>query len=524
MTESTPPKRTEAEAPPAPAPLTLNGQDLTIADLAAVARDGRPVALSPAAKVRMAAGRRVVEKFLSEGRPVYGLNTGLGARVGHSLTPEVMTEFSYLTIRGRSNALGEAAPREVVRAAMVWRLNSFLTGGAGANTALADALVAALNAGFHPRLPTIGSIGAGDLCVMAHLGLALIGEGQAEVGGELLPGAEALAKAGLAPLVLGPKDGLALANNSGFSAALAVLAFHDAEVLLESAEQAAALTMEGFRASLTPLDPRAQAARPAPGQAASAERLLALLAGGSLTEPGAARRLQDPISLRCVSQIHGAWRAALDFLRAHLEAEMTGATDNPLVLVEEEEIISNGNFHTTGLALALETLGQAIAHAAAASASRAVRLLTGRYSGLPDNLTRHGDNRSGFAPLYKVLEALVQEVRFYAQPAPQEQRWGADGTEDDVNATALSGKKLGYILERLRYLVAAEMIIAAQAVELREGITLGDGTKALHKAVRELVQPLEDDRPHGADVERLAEALSGLTEAGEPAPAEEADD
>lgn len=505
-------------------PLRLRGEDLTAAGLVSVARHGRPVALAPEGLARMVAARRIVEEKLSAGEAIYGLTTGLGNRVGHRLTPEVLAEFSRLTIRGRSNSVGPRAPREIVRAAMAARLNALMTGGAGASPALAEALTAALNAGFHPALPMIGSIGAGDLCTMAHIGLGLIGEGEAEWAGTVLPAGEALAKAGLEPLVLGPKDGLSLANCSAFTCGLAALVHYDASGLLDAAEAAAALTLEGFRGNLSPLDPRCVAARPAPGQGASAAHLLTLLAGGALTEAGAARRLQDPISIRAISQLHGSLRAALAFNGDHLSVEINAGADNPVVLIPDDatgdrdqgsgEILSTGNFHTPGLALSLETLGQALAHVGAASASRATKLLSGRFSGLPDNLTRHGNDRSGFAPLYKTLEALVQECRHLALPAPQEQRYGADGVEDEVNATAFSAKKARELLERLGYLIAAELIIAAQAVELADVTEkLGRGTARIHRFVRSLVPPLDDDRPHGADLERLAAALTagGIT-------------
>ena len=279
------------------------------------------------------------------------------------------------------------------------RLNGLLSGGSGADPGVAEALADLLNAGLIPAIPSIGSIGAGDLCVLAHLGLAMIGEGAFLVGGQRVPAAEALAAAGLAPLAPGPKDGLAICNATAFASARAALVLVDATRLLESAQVAAAMSLEGFRANLSPLDPRVAAARPAPGQVQAAEGLRRLLEGGALSEPGAARRLQDPISLRCVAQVHGSLIAALDFARPAVAAEINGAGDNPLVLADDDEILSSGNFHTPALAIALETLGQALAQTAALSVARSVRLLVERHSGLPANLTRHGPTQSGFAPL-----------------------------------------------------------------------------------------------------------------------------
>jgi len=488
-------------------PMQLTGSTLAPEGVAMIARESCPVSLAPEALERMAQGRAVVERHLAAGKPVYGMTTGLGARVVHRLDEAALADFSRLTVLGRSNAVGERLPRELVRATMAVRLNGLLLGGAGVQVAVARHLAAALNAGFHPVMPSIGSIGAGDLCVLACMARALIGDGEAEVGGAVLPAAEALSRAGIEPLMLGPKDGLSLCNASAFSAGLATLVFHDARGLLEQSQAAAALALEGFRASTSPLDPRCIAARPAPGQDRAAAELLALLEGSDLLEPGAARRLQDPLSLRCVAQINGTAFAALDFLRPAVDAELNGTCDNPLVLIEDGEILSTGNFHTTALALALETLAQAFAHMAAASASRTTRLMTGRLSELPDNLSAQGSGRSGFAPLSKVLESLIQEIRHLALPAPQEQRWGADGVEDDVNATPLSAKKARDLLARVRYVLAIECLVAAQAVDLRDGIRLGRGTARLHAAIRAAVPALADDRPHGPDVETLTAVL-----------------
>jgi len=488
-------------------PLLLTGEDLTVEDTVQVARKGRAVRLAETAKAQMLAGRRVVESHLAAGKPVYGLTTGLGARVTHRLSEADLAEFSVLTLRGRSHAVGAPLPPEAVRALMLLRLNGLLTGAAGASPAVADAIAAALNANVLPVIPSIGSIGAGDLCVLAHLGLALIGEGEMLYDGAQLPAAEALAQAGLLPLVLGPKDGLAICNASTYSAGLAALVLHDARELLEIANVAAALTMEGFRANLSPLDPRAAAARPAPGQVEVAAQMRRLLAGSGLFQPDAARRLQDPISLRCVAQIHGCLAAAIDFTAPALLAEMNGAADNPLVLIDEDRIISTGNFHTASLTLGLEALGQALSHVAGAAMSRASRLLLPRLSDLPANLTRYDSTRSGYTPLMKIGESLMQEIRHAANPAPRELRWASDWVEDDHANTPLAARKAGRIVADMRLLLALELLVAAEAVELAAVKQMGAGPAAAHAALRDLVPPLEDDRPLGGDLERIAAEL-----------------
>ena len=487
--------------------LILTGSALTPQAVAAVARQGRKVAIAAEATARLAASRAVVERHLAENLPVYGLTTGLGPRVTHRLSRDEASAFARLTVLGRSVALGPPLAQEVVRALMTVRLNGLLAGGAGATPLVAESIAAWLNAGLHPVIPSIGSIGAGDLCLVAHLGLALIGEGEATLKGERLPAGDAIARAGLTPLVLGPKDGLAICNASAYSAGQGALALADAEDLLALAQIAAALSLEGFRANLSPLDPRVTAARPQPGQAWAAAGLRALLAGGLLPQPGAARRVQDPLSLRCVAPVHGSLRAAIDFARPALDAELNGAADNPLVLLEDETIVSTGNFQTPLLALSFDTLTQAVAQVAALSLSRSGKLLLGRLSALPDNLSPRGPSRSGFAPLLKTGEALLAEIRHLAGPVPVEPRWAGDGVEDEITNAPLAARKAADALTRLRLLLAIELAVAAQAVELARPERLGNGAAAALARVREVVPPLDDDRPLGADVTRLDEAL-----------------
>jgi histidine ammonia-lyase len=497
--------------------LPLTGSDLTPEALVAVARGRRPVALAAEALARMAASRDVVERYLAEGRPAYGLTTGLGPRVVERVPREELAAFSGIMVLGRAQAVGEKLPADVVRAAMLARANGLALGGAGAQSAVAEALVALLNAGVHPVVPSIASVGAADLCLMAHIGLALIGEGEAELGGTVLPAAVALAQAGLAPLALGPKDGLAICSANAVSAGHGALVLVDGAALLAQADLAAALTMEGFRANLTPIDARAAAARPAPGQAETAARLRGFLAGGALTEPGAARRVQDPLSLRCVSQVHGSLWAALGFARAALEPELNGAGDNPLVLIEAQEMISTGNFHTPALALAFDTLGLAFAQVANLAVNRVQRLLTERFSGLPAGLTARNMTRVGFGAATKTLEALAVEIRHLANPVSVDQRAGADNVEDDTTNAPYAVAKTARIVERLRLVTAFELIVAAQAVELAKVPRLGRGTEAAYRALRALVPPLDEDRPLGAEVERVAAEL--LATGGLPRPA-----
>jgi histidine ammonia-lyase len=452
----------------------------------------------------MAAARAVVDRALETGEPVYGLTRGLGARVDERIEPADAKEFSLRTLRGRAMAVGEPLSSEIVRAAMTVRLNGLCTGGAGASVTVADAIAAMLNAGVHPVVPGSGSVGAADICLLAHVGLALVGEGEAEFAGERVPAAEALTRAGLAPIELAPRDGLAICSSSAVSIGAATLALLDARDLLEAVQVAAALSMEGFRANLSPIDERAVAARPAPGQEWSASGLRSLLAGGELAGSAAPRRLQDPLSFRCASQIHGSLHTALELLTATVVPELGAAADNPLVIAQDNELLGTGNFHVPAMALALDAVAIALAQVAAASSSRSARLSSERLSGLPANLTPMGPGRSGIAPLHKTAESLTVDIRHLATPLSFDEYTGAEGVEDVSSNAVQAAVRIREQLGHFARLVALELVCAGQAVELAEPEGLGAGTGAAYECVRGLSAPLRDDRPLGVDVERLA--------------------
>lgn len=485
----------------------LDGGALAPEAVARIARSGAAVAISREARARIEASAALVARAAEAGIPVYGVTTGLGHRVVDRIDGHTAAAFSLQTVRGRAMAVGEPLPAELSRAAMAVRCNGLCAGGSGATIAIADGLMALLNAGVHPCIPRIGSVGASDLCMLAHVGLTLIAEGEAEVDGRRMPSADALARAGLAPVRLGPKDGLAICSSSAVSAAVAALALVDATACLEVMQVAAALSMEGFRANLSPLDPRVVAARPAPGQAWAAGGLRALLSGGALTEPGAARRVQDPLSLRCASQIHGSLHVALALLADAVDPELGGAADNPLVLTSDEEILSTGNFHVPALAMALDATAIALSQVAAASSERQARLKTERLGGLPSGLSSTGRISSGLNPLSKTAQALAMDVRHLAAPLSIMPVIDADSVEDDSTGATHAALRVREQIERLRLLAAIELIVAAQAVDLAAPSSLGAGTAVAFAVVREWVDVLGEDRPVGPDVERLAAEL-----------------
>ncbi|HET7328430.1 MAG TPA: aromatic amino acid lyase [Nocardioidaceae bacterium] len=492
-------------------PVLIDGATLTPAGVVGVARDRTRVEVGPTVRARLDRERAVVDTYVDDQIPAYGVTTGLGARSTVALAREDLSAFSARTLRGRANAVGTPLAAHLVRAAMVARANGIASGHTGASPAVLDSLVGMLNAGVHPVVPESGSIGSSDLCLMAHVGLVVMGEGRAECGGELLDGATALRRAGQAPLALGPKDGLVLCGASPVAAGTGALAVGGAAATLTMAQGVAALTLEGFRGNSTPLDPRAQAARPAPGQTLAAAELRALLDGGALTDSRSARRLQDPVSLRCVAPVHGALHAAVTFAATAVDAELNGSGDNPIVDAESAQVLSTGNFHTPVLALALDTLALALCQTAALSAARTGRLMSPALTGLSANLSPRGLDRSGMAPVVKTAQALVAEIRHLAAPVSIDSRSGAEGVEDDSTNACLGARRLLPMLDKLRLVLAIEATAASQAVDLAAPATLGRGAAVLHRAVRAVVAPLDDDRALGSELERVAiEVLASL--------------
>ena len=318
----------------------IGGTHVTVEDVVAVARGGATVGVAPAVPERLRKARDVLDRVASAGQRIYGLNTGLGANLGTSVDGDARA-FQRQLLHGRSGAVGDPLLVDVVRATMFARASMLAQGGSGISSDVFDALVAALNAGVHPVMPSIGSIGAGDLVLMTALARSLIGEGEAEFLGERLPAAEALARAGLVPVKLAPKDGLSLINTSAVSAGSGALAVTNALSAFGQQQQVAALTMEAMGANLTILDPRLQAARQAAGQAEAAAQLRVLLARDDQAMPGT---LQDPLSIRCIPSIHGVLFDAIGQARRAVEIELNAAADNPLVLAEDGLVLSTGNF------------------------------------------------------------------------------------------------------------------------------------------------------------------------------------
>lgn len=484
----------------------LSGSDLTLEALSAIA-EGAEVGLAEAGLLKMQAGRAVLQQALSEQRPMYGITTGLGPRVVERLSPEEQQRMSLRTIRGRAHSVGTPLPRSVVRAALAVRANTFLIGGAGADPELARLIVGCLNAGLTPVIGETGSIGAADLMWGGNLGLALIGEGEMEDDAGRVPAAQALRAAGLTPYVPGPREGLAMVSNSSVVAGVAATGLTRTIQVFESAQMAVAMSLEGFRGNLTPFDPDVLAIRPQPGQDGAAAGICERLAGSLLLTPGHARRVQDPLSLRNVPQVHGAFLAALDHAREAVEIEINASSDNPAVLAERGEILSSGGYLTPHLAITVGSLLQAFVHMAAAQVARMSKTLMPRFTELPVGLASGSVDSAGIAPSMKTAEALFSEIAQLAQPSPVYPGGAADGVEDIVAHSAIPAKMLHQVCERMEMLTAMELIIGCQATELRALDTVAPKVSDAMAKVRETVSPVTEDRSMSADFEALAERV-----------------
>lgn len=488
----------------------ITTDNLNARSIASIARQKTPLVITAETDQRVRRARDVLEHHAQSNYPVYGLNTALGAGVDTTLTVDDLIEFQRRVPFGHAAGTGPALPQDVVRATMAARIAGIAAGGAGISPSVFYGLVAALNAGFHPVVPSLGSIGAADLIPLAHISAALLGYGQAEYAGEVMPAQIALERAGLAPLSLGMKDGHALVVANSLSSGHACLVLNDIEHLFEWALRAVALNFEAFRANPSVLDEHALAARPAFGQQLVGRQLRGLMTGSSLYAEGAPRRLQDPLSYRCVPQSLGAWRHALDEAWQATEIELASSGDNPVVLPAVNKIISHGNFDMLAFVLSWERLGQALSHNATAIAQRLLKLMSPLVSALPRFLALEGQNRSGFAVLQKTLAALEAEIRFLAQPISLAPLAVSDSIEDQSSMAPRVIDKTARIMSMLRTLVAAELLVSSYAIETRATpiASMGEGASHAYETVRKHAEPLRDGRMVSEDLEAVVAMVS----------------
>jgi histidine ammonia-lyase len=491
--------------------LVLTGEDLTVDDVWDAAVRGTSAALSDDARARMRAGREVVTRAAhGEREHTYGINTGFGRFVSQAIPAEHTEELQLRLLRSHACGVGEPYPPDVVRAAMLLRANALAKGSSGARVEVVELLVDCLNRGVLPHVPSRGSVGAsGDLAPLAHLALPLVGEGEAWVAGERVPGADALAAVGLAPVKLHAKEGLSLVNGTQFMAAVGALGLVRARRLAKTADLACAMSVEALQGSRTSFMPQIHELRPFRGQLASAENLFRLLDGSAIIESHRwCDKVQDAYSLRCAPQVHGAARDLLDYVDYVVSTEVNAATDNPLVLIDEDVLVSNGNFHGEPVAFALDALAIAVAELASISERRTERMVNPSLSdGLPAFLTESGGLNSGFMIPQYVAAALVSENKVYAHPASVDSIPTSAGQEDHVSMGNAAGLKAWQVLANAESVLAIELLAGAQAVEFHAPLEPGAGAAATRRFVRSLSQRLEDDRSLSGDIEKVATAI-----------------
>jgi len=487
----------------------LTGEDLSVDSVIAVARDRARITIAPRALSRVREAREVVERVMASGVDVYGLNTGLGSFYRYRIPPEQLGRFSFATVADQTSSYGRPLGTDVVRAMMLTRANSMAKAGVGVRRELIQLIVDVLNRDVHPIVREVGSVGQGDLSEMSDIGKVLIGIGRAEVNGKVMSGREALRRVGLEPIELAPKEALALISANGVTLGRGSLVLHDLADLLDWLEVAAALSLEAFSGNLSIIHPGAARLQPQIGLNAAATRLRELLAGSYLWEPGAARNLQDPLSFRCIPRTHGAVYDALAYASSTLEAELNTASDNPLVLLEQGAIVSVGNFDVAGVAMAFDLVRLAIAHAVQVANERVQKLLWRHFSGLPSELAIEEGPTNGLKPMGRWCAALAAEARSIANPVSLDYVGQvAEGVEDHASMAPLAVRRTYELVSLAHRHVVHELIIAAQAVDMRGRWPLGKGTELAYETVREHVPMLRDIVSWTPDIEGLVATVA----------------
>ena len=541
---------TDPRGASAPEPIVLTGADLSIADVEAVARHGARAVLDDAARGRMQESRDLIERLVAAGEVVYGVTTGFGALASRSVAAADAERLQENLLMSHAAGVGAPLDTEIVRAMLLLRANTLALGHSGCRPELVDRLLDFLALGIHPVVPAQGSVGAsGDLAPLAHLALPLIGRGRVELNGQVVPALVALREVGLEPLTLGAKEGLALLNGTQLMTAIGALLLADADRLGATASVAAALSVEALLGTDVAFSAAYQLARPHPGQIAVAAELRHLLRESTIqtAHHDDAHKVQDPYSLRCVPQVHGAVRDALDHLRRVLDIEMNSATDNPLVFPEGGvaasdalatgggRVISGGNFHGEPVALALDFAKLAIAELGAISERRTSLLLDPRLNGgLPAFLAPASGLDSGLMIVQYTAAALASENKVLAHPASVDSIPTSANQEDHVSMGPIAARHARTVLEHVERIVAIELLAGAEALDQRLALMAGGtgsvrpvpgaGVVAAHDRIRAVVRPLDGDREPGPDLAALTSLVHGgafadLVRGGERTPA-----
>jgi histidine ammonia-lyase len=480
------------------------GSALTFDDVVAVAVDGERVETPPDLGDRMGPARRIVEDAVTSGQTIYGVTTGFGGLSNVRIDPAEAARLQRDIVRSHATAVGSSLPSEVVRAMMLLRARTFAYGVSGVRPVLVERFVRLLNERIHPVVPSQGSLGAsGDLALLAHLALPLIGEGRVERDGAVLDASDALGAAGIEPLELSFKEGLALVNGTEAMLALGILVCRRAESLAKLADLSGAMTLEACLGTDRAFDEDLVGLRKHPGASLSAANLRRALSGSEIvaSHRTSDHLVQDAYSLRCMPQVHGAYRDGIGYVRSTLEAELASAIDNPTVLVERGEMLSGGNFHGEALGLALDHLGLCIAGYGTISERRVARLVDPQLNnGLPAFLTEDPGRRSGFMLTQYTAASLVSENRTLCFPASSDSIPTSAGQEDHVSMGATSARKAAQILANTEHAIAIEFLCAAQGLDLRAGLQPAPATAAALRTIRAVSPKLMEDRSLSGDI------------------------
>ncbi|HEV2118861.1 MAG TPA: histidine ammonia-lyase [Candidatus Bathyarchaeia archaeon] len=500
------------------AEVTIDGSNLTLKTLVSVARTNSTVRIDKRAIERTTRGRAVLEKLLKEDKVIYGVNTGFGALSNFKVATEDLRQLQANLLRSHAASVGKPHSTEVVRAMMLLRANTLIKGNSGIRPEIPVLIVALLNKRVHPYIPQKGSVGAsGDLSPLSHMALVLMGEGKAEYRERWRSGGEALQRAGQDPIQLEAKEGLALNNGTQQTTSIGCLNLWDSYDLLASAEAALALSLEAIRGWIDPFDERIHKIRRHPGQTRVAADVRALLEGSkscrtiAKDDPGNGRP-QDPYSFRCAAQVMGPVLDAMMFVKSTLEIEMNSATDNPLIFPDDKACLSGGNFHGQPISMALDIMGLGLSTLANISERRISALLD---ASLNNGLTAFLVGReskpglaSGLMALQYTATALVAENKILSHPASSDSIPTSNNFEDFVSMGPGAAHKSTDILENCRYVIAIELLTAAQAVHLRQtNSKLGRGTNSVYRAIRNRVRPLTHDRSSHEDIQRVFELI-----------------
>ena len=479
----------------------INGRDLTVEEVIRVCRGYEKVEIAPEAKEAVIKARNYIEKKLEEGAVIYGLTTGFGKFANVVISREEAEQLQKNLIISHTCAMGEPYETKYVRAAMLLRCNALSRGNSGIRLETIQTMIDMLNAGIHPVIPEKGSLGAsGDLAPLSHIALALIGLGEVEYKGETVPAAEAMAKEGITPVVLAAKEGLALNNGTQMMTAVGVNVLWDAMHLMKTADIATAMTAEALHGITKAYDHKVHDLRGHQGQKDTAENLRTMLAGSKNAFEVQPSKVQDPYSLRCIPQIHGASRDAIQYVYEAVSRELNAVTDNPIVFPDEDEVISGGNFHGQPMALAFDFLKMAISEFADVSERRAERLINPQLSeGLPAFLTKYGGVCSGFMIAQYAAASMVSENKIYAHPACVDSIPSSGNQEDHVSMGTTSARTAAMVLDNAQKVIGIELAAAAQGIWLRQEIgesdisNLAPATKAAYDYIRTVSAPVDED-------------------------------